>query len=288
MPLAHQANQKVAIVTGASSGIGLLTSIELARNGFRVVATMRTPAKRTKLDEAAAYAHVTENIDVRRLDVTEFSTHTDFVAEVVNSYGRIDALVNNAGFAMAGFAEDCTLEELRDQFETNFFGAVSMTKAVLPVMRKQNRGHLIQISSIAGRCAHPVLSSYSGSKYALEGWSESLRLEMKPLGINVVLIEPGSFQTDIWEANAHVAKRVFDPASPNHERSLRFRDYIRRNVTKRDPIAVARVIASVALDANPRMRYLVGPDAKIYSWVVRLVPWGRYERSVAKTLGIDR
>jgi len=154
------------------------------------------------------------------------------------------------------------------------------------VMRKQNRGHIIQISSIAGRCAHPVLSSYSSSKYALEGWSESLRLEMKPLGINVVLIEPGSFQTDIWEANAHVAKRVFDPDSPNHERSLRFRDYVRRNVTKRDPIAVARVIASVALDANPRMRYLVGPDAKMMTWLTRLLPWSRYERSVAKTVGL--
>jgi NAD(P)-dependent dehydrogenase (short-subunit alcohol dehydrogenase family) len=286
MPLTHPTNQKVAIVTGASSGIGLLASVELARNGFRVVATMRNPAKRTKLDEAAAYANVTDNVEVRRLDVTEFSTHGSFIAGVISSYGRIDALVNNAGFAMGGFAEDCTLEELREQFETNFFGAVSMTKAVLPVMRKQNRGHVIQISSIAGRCAHPVLSSYSGSKYALEGWSESLRLEMKPLGINVVLIEPGSFQTDIWETNAHVAKRAFEPDSPNHERSLRFRDYVRRNVTKRDPIAVARVIASVALDSNPRMRYLVGPDAKMMTWLTRLVPWSRYERTVAKTVGL--
>jgi NAD(P)-dependent dehydrogenase (short-subunit alcohol dehydrogenase family) len=286
MPLTHPTNQKIAIVTGASSGIGLLASVELARNGFRVVATMRTPSKRTKLDEAAAYAHVKENIDVRRLDVTEFSTHADFVANVISSYGRIDALVNNAGFAMGGFAEDCTLEELREQFETNFFGAISLTKAVLPTMRKQNRGHIIQISSIAGRCAHPVLSSYSASKYALEGWSESLRLEMKPLGINVVLIEPGSFQTDIWETNAHVAKRAFEPDSPNHERSLRFRDYVRRNITKRDPIAVARVIAAVALNANPRMRYLVGPDAKMMTWVTRLVPWRRYERTVAKTVGL--
>ena len=286
MPLTHQANQKVAIVTGASSGIGLLTSVELARNGFQVVATMRTPAKRTKLDEAAAYAHVSQNIDVRGLDVTEFSTHANFVADVISSYGRIDVLVNNAGFALAGFAEDCTLDELRDQFETNFFGAVSVTKAVLPVMRKQNRGHIIQISSIAGRCAHPVLSSYAGSKFALEGWSESLRLEMKPLGINVVLIEPGSFQTDIWEANAHVAKRVFDPDSPNHERSLRFRDYVRRNITKRDPTIVAKAIASVALNENPRMRYLVGPDAKLMTWLTRLVPWSRYERTVAKTVGL--
>jgi NAD(P)-dependent dehydrogenase (short-subunit alcohol dehydrogenase family) len=286
MSVTSSGQQKVAVVTGASSGIGLLTAVELARSGFRVVATMRNPSKRTKLDEAAAVAHVNQNIDVSRLDVTEFDSHSAFIADVVNKYSRLDVLVNNAGFSMAGFAEDCSFEELREQFETNFFGAVSMTKAVLPIMRRQASGHIIQVSSIAGRCAHPVLSSYSGSKFALEGWSESLRIEMKPLGINVVLIEPGSFDTDIWEANAHVAKRAFEKDSPNNERSLRFRDYVRRNITKRDPILVAELIASVALDPNPRLRYLVGPDAKFMTWVTRLLPWRRYERTVAKTLGL--
>lgn len=278
--------RRVAIVTGASSGIGLLTSIELARNGFTVVATMRNLAKRARLDEASQTAHIADSIDIRRLDVTEFDSHVSFVSEVVAAHGRIDVLVNNAGFSMAGFAEDCSLAELREQFETNFFGAVSMTKAVLPTMRQQKSGHIIQVSSIAGRCAHPVLSSYSGSKFALEGWSESLRLEMKPLGINVVLIEPGSFETEIWEANAHVAKRAFDADSPNHQRSLRFRDYVRKKVTKRDATEVARVIADVAKDPNPRVRYLVGPDAKMFTWMMRLVPWSRYERTVAKTLGL--
>jgi NAD(P)-dependent dehydrogenase (short-subunit alcohol dehydrogenase family) len=286
MSVTSSGQQKVAVVTGASSGIGLLTAVELARSGFRVVATMRNPSKRTRLDEAAAVAHVNQNIDVIRLDVTEFDSHSAFIADVVNKYSRLDVLVNNAGFSMAGFAEDCSFEELREQFETNFFGAVSMTKVVLPIMRRQGSGHIIQVSSIAGRCAHPVLSSYSGSKFALEGWSESLRIEMKPLGINVVLIEPGSFDTDIWEANAHVAKRAFEKDSPNNERSLRFRDYVRRNITKRDPILVAELIASVALDPNPRLRYLVGPDAKLMTWVTRLLPWRRYERTVAKTLGL--
>jgi NAD(P)-dependent dehydrogenase (short-subunit alcohol dehydrogenase family) len=284
--LTKPTNQRVAVVTGASSGIGLLSAVELARRGFTVVATMRNLARRTKLDEAAAYAGVSDKLDVRRLDVTEFDSHTEFVAKVTADLGRIDVLVNNAGFSMAGFAEDCSLDELREQFETNFFGAVAMTKAVLPVMRQQKSGHIIQVSSIAGRCAHPVLSSYSGSKFALEGWSESLRLEMKPLGINVVLIEPGSFETDIWEANAHVAKRAFDASSPNHQRSLRFRDYVRKSVVKRNPIEVAQVIAAVAADPNPRMRYLVGPDAKMFTWIMRIIPWNRYERAVAKKLGL--
>ncbi len=278
--------QKLAVVTGASSGIGLLTAIELARSGFRVVATMRNLSKRTRLDEAAAAANVVKNIEVRRLDVTEFASHTSFAAEIDRDFGRLDVLVNNAGFSMAGFAEDCTLEELREQFETNFFGAVSMSKAVLPIMRRQHRGHIIQVSSIAGRCAHPCLSSYSGSKFALEGWSESLRLEMKPLGINVVLVEPGSFETDIWEVNVRVAKRAFDTASPNHQRSLRFRDYVQKKVVKRDARIVAQLITRVANDPNPRLRYLVGPDAKLFSWMMKLVPWKPYERSVVKTTGI--
>ena len=278
--------QKLAVVTGASSGIGLLTSVELAREGFKVIATMRNLSKRTRLDEAARAANVAERIEVRRLDVTEFSSHAAFVADIDRDFGRLDVLVNNAGFSMAGFAEDCTLEELREQFETNFFGAVSMSKAVMPVMRRQKSGHVIQISSIAGRCAHPCLSSYSGSKFALEGWSEALRLEMKPLGINVVLVEPGSFETDIWEVNVRVAKRAFEGDSPNHERSLRFRDYVRSKVVKRDARVVAQKIAEIARDANPRLRYLVGPDAKLYSWMMKLIPWKPYERQVVKATGI--
>ena len=286
MSVTNPNTQRVAVVTGASSGIGLLTAVELARNGFRVIAALRTPTKRIRLDEAAQSAGVGGSIDVRQLDVTDFARHESFAAEVVRDYGRLDVLINNAGFSMAGFAEDCSLDELREQFETNFFGAVSMTKAVLPIMRRQQRGHIIQVSSIAGRCAHPVLSSYSGSKFALEGWSESLRLEMKPLGINIVLIEPGSFETEIWEANAHVAKRAFEKDSPNHERSLRFRDYVRKNVVKRDATAVARVIVAVANDPKPKMRYVVGPDAKMMTWFLRLVPWWGYERTVIKTLGL--
>jgi len=123
---------KIAIVTGSSSGIGLLTAIELAKNGFKVVASMRDLERRARLDEAAASSHVTGQLDVRRLDVTDFAAVPKFVEQVVRDYGRIDALVNNAGFAVAGFAEDMKLDEIRLQFETNFFGQVALTQAVLP------------------------------------------------------------------------------------------------------------------------------------------------------------
>ena len=141
--------EKIALVTGASSGFGLLTSIELAKAGFRVVATMRDLGRRERLDQAVAAAGVGPKIDVRALDVTKFDTHSRFVDGVVRDYGRLDVLVNNAGFAVAGFAEDIKLDELRLQFETNFFGAVAMTKAALPTMRRQHSGHIIQVSSIA-------------------------------------------------------------------------------------------------------------------------------------------
>jgi NAD(P)-dependent dehydrogenase (short-subunit alcohol dehydrogenase family) len=277
---------KIALITGASSGFGLLTSIELAKAGFRVVATMRDLSRRSRLDDAATAAGVAALLDIRALDVTSFETLPAFVDSVVHDYGRLDVLVNNAGFAVAGFAEDIKLEELRRQFETNFFAAVAMTKAALPTMRRQHSGHIIQISSIAGLHGTVTASSYSASKHALEGWSESLRLEVNPLGIKVVLIEPGAFQTDIWTRGAVMGENATKPTSPNIERSLRMRGRIQA-LPKRDPIEVARLIASVAQDPNPKLRYLVGRDAKIQLAMKRVLPWKWHEKLIANFLKID-
>jgi NAD(P)-dependent dehydrogenase (short-subunit alcohol dehydrogenase family) len=189
--------EKIALVTGSSSGIGLLTAVELARAGFKVIASMRDLSRREWLDQATAAAGVAGRLGVRRFDVTQFEAAPAFVEGIVHDHGRLDVLVNNAGFAVAGFAEDLKLEEIRLQFETNFFGHVAMTKAVLPAMRRQRSGHVIMVSSIGGLASAATISSYNASKHALEGWSESLRLEVNALGIKVVLIEPGSFQTDI-------------------------------------------------------------------------------------------
>ena len=279
--------EKVALITGASSGFGLLTSIELAKVGFRVVASMRDLGRRDKLDQTVAAAGVGSKIDVRALDVTRFDSIPIFVDSVVRDYRRIDVLVNNAGFAVAGFAEDIKLDELRLQFETNFFGAVAMTKAALPVMRQQRSGHIIQISSIAGQHGSVTLSSYSASKHALEGWSESLRMELNPLGIKVVLIEPGAFATDIWTRGARMGQDAIVPSSPNFERSLRARIAVEK-IPKADPIAVARVIVEVARDPNPKLRYLVGRDAKIQLAMKRLLPWKMWEKMIANFLKIDQ
>ena len=226
-------NQKVAVVTGSSSGIGLLTAVELAKRGFRVVATMRDLARRSALEEAARAAGVADGIDVRRLDVTEFDSLLRIVGEIVGRHGRIDVLVNNAGFALAGFLEDLRLPEIRQQFETNFFGQVAMTQAVLPVMRRQRSGHIIIVSSISGVVGQPVVGAYSASKFALEGWSEALRIETRALGIRVVLIEPGAFRTDIWDRNARIGEFAVSPESPNHERGARFSEAIKRGTQGR-------------------------------------------------------
>jgi NAD(P)-dependent dehydrogenase (short-subunit alcohol dehydrogenase family) len=277
---------KIALITGSSSGFGLLASIELAKAGFRVVATMRDLARRDRLDQAAAAAGIAPLLDVRALEVTNFDAMPAFVDSVVRDYGRLDVLVNNAGFAVAGFAEDIKLEELRRQFETNFFGAVAMTKAVLPAMRRQRSGHIIQLSSIGGLHGAVTVSSYSASKHALEGWSESLRLEVNSLGIKVVLIEPGAFQTDIWTRGAVMGENATKPTSQNIERSLRMRERIQA-LPKRDPIEVARLIASVAQDPNPKLRYLVGRDAKIQLAMKRILPWKWHEKIIANFLKLD-
>ena len=277
---------KIAVITGTSSGIGLLTAIELARNGFQVVATMRDLARRNLLEQAAGAAGVSPYVDIRRLDVTDFDLVPSLVEGVLRDYGRIDALVNNAGFAVAGFAEDLTLGEIRSQFETNFFGHVAMTKAVLPAMRQQRSGHIIMVSSISGLHGSPTVSSYSASKFALEGWSESLRLEANSLGIKVVLVEPGSFQTDIWTRNAYIGQKAMDGSSPNRARGQKMRDRVQA-IPKRDPILVAKTIVRIAQNPHPRLRYLVGSDAKLQLRLKRLLPWKWHEKLVARALKLD-
>jgi NAD(P)-dependent dehydrogenase (short-subunit alcohol dehydrogenase family) len=283
------AEDKVAVVTGSSSGIGLLTAVELALNGYRVVATMRNLESRGRLEEAAHKAGVRDRLDLRRLDITEFDSLPGALDAIISDHGRLDVLVNNAGFSSAGFGEDMQLREIRDQFETNFFGSVAMTKAVLPVMRKQKSGHIIQVSSISGRAAAPMIGAYSASKFALEGWSEAVRIEVHSLGIRVVLVEPGSYDTDIWTRNVKVAAGALDPASPNKERSQRFAEFVKNSAKhRRDAREVAKLIVRIARDPNPKLRYLIGADAKVQVWLKRIVPWRKYERMIAKAVKIDQ
>jgi NAD(P)-dependent dehydrogenase (short-subunit alcohol dehydrogenase family) len=273
---------KVVLITGTSSGFGLLASVDFARAGFRVVATMRDVNKATQLMKAANEAGVSGNMEIRPLDVTKFDDLPRIVDEIIAAHGRIDVLVNNAGYALAGFAEDISLDELKAQFDTNFFGHVALTRAVLPIMRNQRSGHIIMVSSIAGLVASPVLSSYAASKHALEGWTEAVRIEMKSLGIHLVLVEPGAFETDIWVRNAKMGAQAVQASSLNKERSLRFAQVVQQKLQKADAREVSRLIVRIAQDPHPNLRYLIGKDAVRRKWVKKLLPWKFYERLVEK------
>jgi NAD(P)-dependent dehydrogenase (short-subunit alcohol dehydrogenase family) len=275
--------ENTALITGASSGFGLLTSVTLARRGWRVLATMRDVNRREKLETAARTAGVLERIEFIALDVTNAGQ----IAEVATAIGargsRLDALINNAGFALPGFADDITDAELREQFETNFFGTTAVTRAFLPQLRRQGSGHIVMVSSISGRMGFPGVGSYSASKFALEGWTETLRYELKPLGIQVVLIEPGAFQTDIWGRNAKFSAGALDPDSPNAGRVAGWRARIEKG-QKADPQIVADTIAAIVANPRPRLRYVVGRDAKAGLLLRKLLPWSLFERLIMKGL----
>ena len=277
-----------ALITGASSGFGLLTSVTLAKRGWRVLATMRDLGRREKLESAAREAGVLERIEIQALDVRS----ADQIAAIVDLVGNrgepLHALVNNAGFAVPGFAEEVTDAELRDQFETNFFGAAAVTRAILPQMRRQGFGHVVMVSSISGRIGFPGVSSYAASKFALEGWAETLRLEMAALGIKVAIVEPGSFDTDIWTRNAKLTAKMRDADSPNAARRARWQSRIERSARDRaNPQLVADLIARILETPEPRLRYVVGRDARMGLLMRRLLPAGLFEGLMVRLSGLD-
>lgn len=270
----------VALVTGCSSGFGLLASVTLARHGLDVVATMRDPGKRGRLDEAMARAGA--RCEVVALDVTDEGSIREAFATVARERGPVELLVNNAGYGCGGFAHDLSMQELRAQLETNFFGAVACAKAVLPAMIARRSGRIINVSSIGGLLALPVMSAYSASKFAIEAWSESLRIEAMPFGVWVSLIEPGTFKTDIFDGNRRVAAAGRDPGTPYLRMSERMEQMVDQMLSKnrQDPQWVADAILEAATTARPRLRYLVGTDAKLQALLKRFVPWSVIERII--------
>lgn len=278
---------RTALITGASSGFGLLTSVTLAKSGWHVLATMRDLNRREKLETAARNAGVLERIEFLALDVK----HADQIAATAKLIAERDepllALVNNAGFAVPGFAEDITDAELREQFDTNFFGSTAVTRALLPQMRRQGFGHVIMVSSISGRLGFPGVSSYAASKFALEGWTETLRYEMKTPGIQVVLVEPGSFETDIWTRNAKLTAGLQDPSSANASRVPAWRSHIEQGAKDRaNPQVVADLIARILETPRPKLRYVVGKDARMALRLRGILPAGIFERMIVKMTGM--
>ena len=201
----------LAVVTGSSSGNGLETSLTLARNEFLTYATMRNLNKSENIKSLAEKKKLP--LKIVQLDVTDDVSVNNAVQTIVSEAGRIDVLVNNAGYLLFGAFEDLSLEEIKSQFETNFFGAVRVMQGVLPTMRNQRNGMIVNISSLGGRISFPFDSAYHGTKFALEGLSESMAYELEPFGIRVVLVEPGGIRTNLVNGSL-AAKKSQDPNSP--------------------------------------------------------------------------
>lgn len=277
-------NKPIAIVTGSSSGFGLLTSLELAKLNFHVIATMRNTEKGYGLLEQAKLESVAENIEIQQLDVTSESS-IQRLQEYIEKIGTVDVLVNNAGYAGAGFVEEIPIDEYRQQFETNFFGLIAVTQAFLPMMRNNNKGKIINVSSISGRVGFPGISPYVASKHALEGWSECLRLEMLPYGVEVCLIEPGSYQTNIWSTGKQVTEKSQNENSPYYPYMKKIEKHLEEGQANfGDPLEIARKIGEIANKNNSTLRYPIGKGVRLSISIKNSLPWKTWEKLFLKLL----
>ena len=257
--------QQVAVVTGSSSGIGFETSLLLARNGIYTYATMRN---QSKSEEILTYVKK-DNLPLKtlHLDVTNEKSILDAIKKIIAEKGRIDILVNNAGYSLLGPLEQLEINEIKEEFETNFFGIIKLIQSVLPTMRKQRYGRIINISSLAGRIGFPFSSAYVSSKFALEGLTESLGYEIQNFGIHVILIEPGVIRTNFLNS-MKLGKNVITSQNDSNI-NLPYTEMIQKRVSAfkprfekgSSPIEVAEVVLEAATSQDPKPRYLVGNDA---------------------------
>ena len=257
--------QQIALVTGSSSGIGFETSLYLARNGIYTYATMRNLSKSKEILDYAKRDNLP--LMVLHLDVTDEKSISGAIDKIIAEKNRIDILVNNAGYSLLGPLEQLDINEIKDEFETNFFGIIKLIQSVLPIMRKQGYGRIINISSLAGRIGFPLSSAYVSSKFALEGLVESLRYEVQPFGIHVTLIEPGVIKTNFVN-NMKLGKNVIT-SSNNNNGNLPYVEILQKRISSFKPRfdkgSAAGEVADMVLEAvtsdNPKARYLVGEDA---------------------------
>lgn len=247
--------KKVWFITGSSTGFGRELAEELLMQGHRVVTTARNPAVLADLVE-----RYPETVRALRLDVTKPDEVRAAVADAVNEFGRIDVLVNNAGYGLIGAIEEATDEQFRHQFETNVFGAVDVMRAVLPQMRVQKSGHILNISSVAGFIAFPSSAFYTSSKFALEAFSEALAAEAAHLGIKVTIVEPGAFRTDFNGRSLAIGENRMQDIYPSTDGFL---GWLKENDGKQpgDPRKAAQAMIKVVESENPPLRLPLGEDA---------------------------
>jgi len=261
--------EQVALVTGASSGIGAAAAGELVGAGFTVYGTSRK----------AAAGEERDGVVFLPLDVTDDDSVAGAVREVLDRSGRVDVLVNNAGLGIAGAAEESSIEQARALFDTNLFGSIRMTRAVLPQMREQGSGRVINVSSVLGLVPAPFGALYAATKHAIEGYSESVDHEVREYGIRVLLVEPAYTRTS-FDANAILA----DEPLPLYERRREVQDVVLAEAIKGgdEPSVVGEAIVAAATDARPKLRYPAGTLARRVSKLRRYAPSNLFDRQIRK------
>ena len=271
--------ENVALVTGCSSGIGLETAMSLARGGHFTYATMRDVKKSEKLDKIVNDEDLP--VKILELDVDDKESVDNAITQVMDEKGRIDTLVNNAGWGMWGTVENVSIKEFKQQFETNFFSIIRMIHKIAPVMRKQKSGNIVNVSSVAGRIGFPVSPAYISSKFALEGLSECLRFELGPFGINVIIIEPGVIKTNFFDSMkmAEKSDSVYNEITSKVVSGVKMMAEMGT-----DPKEVANTIVKSINEKNPLPRYIVGNDAMMFLEAKKMKTDIEFENYIKKEL----
>jgi len=271
---------KIALVTGSSSGIGLETSLALARDGYRTFASMRNTGKAAELQEAAKKENL--SIDVIELDVDKEDSIVSAVKKIMLDAGRIDVLVNNAGYGQFGCTEDVPIEDFRKQFETNFFSIVRIIQEIAPIMRKQGSGVIVNIGSVVGRMGLPGSPAYVSTKFALEGFSECLRYELGQFGIKTTIVEPGAVKTNFF-------KSMKVPESKSDPKYTELTDKILSGLKMMvematPPSQIADVVIKAIHDKEILPRYTAGTDAAMFMEAKKMKTDIEFEKYMGKEL----
>ena len=273
--------ESVALVTGCSSGIGLETAIALSREGHFTYATMRDVKKSESLDKIVNDEGLP--IKVLELDVDSEKSVDDAIAKIMEEKGRVDTLINNAGWGMWGAVEDVSIEEFKQQFETNFFSIIRLIQKVAPIMRKQKSGNIVNVSSVAGKIGFPVSPAYISSKFALEGLSECIRFELGPFGINVIIIEPGVIKTNFFDS-MKMAKKSNSDSVYNEITSKVVSGVKMMAEMGTEPKEVADTIIKSINEEKPLPRYIVGNDAMMFLEAKKMKTDIEFENYIKKEL----
>jgi NAD(P)-dependent dehydrogenase (short-subunit alcohol dehydrogenase family) len=280
--------QKSVLITGATDGLGRAAALLLAQRGYRVFAAGRSAEKRAQLDALAREKNLP--LESIALDVCDDASVETTVRDVLTNVGAIDVLINNAGVNYTAAVEDLTMQDWRAQFETNFFGVLRVTRAVLPHMRERRSGRILMMSSLSGLVTPPTQGAYSSSKHALEGLGNALRMELYPFGIDVVLIEPGYIITGIQTAAADLSRPYLEKGGPYAPLYARFISTVNemRAKSRTTPEDCARVILQAIEAARPKPRYGVTSLAPFVKWSKRLLPDSAIDAMLRRSYGIVR